>query len=122
MDETLKNRLYKPKSLDGKVYKRMCAQEAKADKGKLRISLVPTQIIKDIAQIRMYGTDKYGSSENWRRVEVERYIDAMLRHLLEFLKDWYSKDEESGIEHYKHAECNMAFISELLEEKKNGTS
>lgn len=88
--------------------------KAKADKGKLRISLCPTQIIKDIAQVRMYGEEKYGDPDNWRRVEVERYIDAMLRHLLEFLKDWYSKDEESGIEHYKHAECNMAFISEMM--------
>ena len=93
-------------------------QDAKADKGKLKISLVPTQIAKDIAEVRMYGKEKYGSSENWRTVEIERYVDAMLRHLLEFVKDWNSVDEESGIEHYKHAECNMSFISELLEERK----
>ena len=93
-------------------------QEAKADKGKLKISLVPMQIVKDIAQVRMYGQEKYGSSENWRSVEIERYVDAMLRHLIEFIKDWESVDKESGIKHYKHAECNMAFISELLEEKK----
>lgn len=90
--------------------------EAKADKGKLRISLVPTQIIKDIAQIRMYGNDKYGDPNNWKQVDVERYIDALLRHTLEFIKDRYSKDSESGLEHYKHMACNMAFICEMLQE------
>lgn len=94
-------------------------QEAKADKGKLRISLVPTQIIKDISQVRMYGNEKYGDSDNWRTVEVNRYIDALLRHTLEFIRDKKSKDEESGIEHYKHMACNMAFICEMMEDRKN---
>lgn len=89
-------------------------QDAKADKGKLRISLVPTQIIKDIAEVRMYGTDKYGSSDNWKQVEFNRYVDALLRHTLEFIKDPKSVDEESGIPHYKHMACNMSFICEML--------
>lgn len=91
--------------------------QAKADKGKLRISLTPTQIIKDIAEVRMYGTDKYGSPENWKQVEMQRYIDALLRHTLEFIKDNDSADKESGIPHYKHMACNMAFICEMLGEK-----
>ena len=98
-------------------YKPDKQQEAKADKGKLRISLTPTQIIKDIAEVRMYGTDKYGSPENWKQVEMQRYIDALLRHTLEFIKDNDSADKESGIPHYKHMACNMAFICEMLGEK-----
>ena len=39
-------------------------QTAKADAGKLQLSLVPTQIIKDVAEVRMYGHKKYGNSEN----------------------------------------------------------
>ena len=35
-------------------------QTAKADEGKLQISLVPTQIIRDIAEVRMYGNQKAG--------------------------------------------------------------
>lgn len=93
--------------------------KAKADKGKLRISLVPTQIIKDIAQVRMYGNDKYGDSDSWKTVEVDRYVDALLRHTLEFIKDKRSKDNESGIEHYKHMACNMAFICEMLAVKES---
>lgn len=91
-------------------------QDVKADRGKLEISLVPTQIIKDIAQVRMYGVEKYKNPDNWKLVEFKRYIDALLRHTLEFLNDYKSKDEESGIEHYKHMACNMAFICEMLKD------
>ena len=51
-------------------------QSAKADRGKLRLSLVPPEIIWDVAVIREYGNLKYHDSENWRGVEVERYRDA----------------------------------------------
>lgn len=89
-------------------------QSAKADAGKLQISLVPTQIVKDIAEVRMYGNRKYGDSENWKTVEVRRYIDALLRHTLEFVRNLDSVDSESGIAHYKHMACNMAFICEMM--------
>lgn len=93
---------------------------AKADAGKLRITLVPRQIIRDIAEVRMYGVKKYpdGGPDNWRRVEAERYRDALMRHLLAYLDDPESVDEESGILHRKHAECNLAFLAEL--ERNNG--
>lgn len=96
----------------------MSDQTAKADAGKLQISMVPTQIVRDIAEVRMYGNKKYGDPNNWRRVELQRYVDAMLRHTLAFWEDPNSVDEESGIPHYKHAECNWAFISELMKEEK----
>lgn len=98
---------------------RKAAQEAKADKGKLQIHMVPMQIVRDVAEVRMYGTAKYGGDENnWRRVELIRYVDAMLRHTLAFLEDFHSVDAESGIPHYKHAECNWAFISQLMHDGK----
>lgn len=89
-------------------------QTAKADAGKLQISLVPTQIIKDIAEVRMYGNDKYGDPDNWKSVDIVRYIDALLRHTLAFVDNMDSVDEESGIPHYKHMACNMAFICEMM--------
>lgn len=87
---------------------------AKADTGKPKISLVPTQIIRDIARVRMYGDQKYHAPFNWTIVEMDRYKDAMMRHLLAFLDDPTSIDEESGIPHYMHAACNMAFICEMM--------
>lgn len=89
-------------------------QAAKSDAGKLEIDLVPMQIVRDIALVRMYGNAKYGDPQNWKRVELRRYINALLRHLLAFLEDNGSTDEESGIEHYKHMACNMAFICEMM--------
>jgi len=90
------------------------SQEAKADAGKLELDLVPVQILRDIARVRMYGNAKYGDPDNWKTVELRRYINALLRHLLAFLEDHSSKDEESGIEHYKHMACNMAFICDMM--------
>lgn len=90
-------------------------QEAKADAGKLRLTLVPTKIIKDIAKIRMYGTDKYHDPENWKRVEIERYKDAAFRHWLAYLEDSKSVDSESGLPHLWHLACNIAFLCEMEE-------
>jgi predicted nucleotidyltransferase len=88
-------------------------QTIKADAGKRRLSLVPSQVIYDIAEIREYGNKKYGDSDSWKRVEIDRYIDAAYRHFLAYINDRKGKDEESGIEHYKHLACNIAFICAL---------
>lgn len=88
-------------------------QTAKADAGKLQITLVPRQIIRDIAEVRMYGNKKYGDPENWRSVSPERYRDALMRHLLAYLDDPDSADDESGLPHLWHAACNIAFLCEM---------
>ena len=90
------------------------SQEAKADAGKPRLSLVPTQIFHDIARVREYGDKKYGSTDNWKTVEAQRYVDAMFRHLLAFVADPDGRDEESGLPHLWHLECNAAFLSEMM--------
>lgn len=92
----------------------MTDQKIKSDAGKLELDLVPMQIVRDICEVRMYGTRKYGDPENWKRVELRRYVNALLRHTLAFAEDIHSVDEESGIPHYKHMACNLAFISEFM--------
>lgn len=89
-------------------------QSAKADEGKLELDLVPTKIIEDIACVRMYGNKKYKDPDNWKTVEVRRYVNALFRHFLAFLRNPRSVDPESGIHHYKHMACNMAFICEMM--------
>lgn len=89
----------------------------KSDLGKPKISLVPTQIIRDIAEVREYGCKKYHDPDNWMVVELDRYIDALLRHTLNFMDDVRGVDSESGIPHYKHMACNMAFLCEMLRTK-----
>lgn len=88
-------------------------QSAKADAGKLPLSLVPREIIRDIAAIRQYGNEKYGDPDNWRTVEPWRYRDALFRHLLAYLDDPKGVDEESGLPHLWHLACNVAFLCEM---------
>lgn len=93
-------------------------QSIKSDYGKAKLTLVPRQIIWDVAAIREYGNNKYpdGGPDNWKRVEPERYRDALMRHLLKYLDDPESRDEESGFPHLWHAACNIAFLCELEKE------
>ena len=92
-------------------------QGAKADAGKLPLTLVPLEIIRNIAEVRRYGKNKYGSSENWKTIEPVRYRDAMFRHMLLYLEDPYGVDEESGLPHLWHLACNVAFLCELEKDK-----
>ena len=45
-------------------------QSVKADAGKPKLTLVPQQIIYDIAAVREYGNRKYpeGGPDNWKTV------------------------------------------------------
>ena len=88
-------------------------QTAKADAGKPKLSLVPMQIMFDVAEIREYGCQKYKDPDNWKKVEPDRYVDALLRHILMFVQDRNSVDAESGLSHLSHAACNMAFLCEM---------
>ena len=88
-------------------------QTAKADAGKLQITLVPRQIIRDIAKVRMYGNMKYKDPDNWKQVSKERYRDAMCRHMLAYLDDPKGVDEESGLTHLAHLATNVAFLCEM---------
>ena len=96
----------------------MWDQIAKNDNGKLRLTLVPRMIIKNIAMVRMYGVEKYkeGGVDNWKRVETERYRDAAFRHFLAYLDDENSVDEESKLPHLWHLACNIAFLCERFGE------
>lgn len=95
-------------------------QSAKADKGKLELSLVNPELVKAVAEVRMYGTKKYGDSENWRKVEPKRYVDALYRHLLAYIEG-NEVDEESGLSHLSHMACNISFLldEEYLKEHES---
>lgn len=85
---------------------------AKADQGKPRPTLVPVSLIKAVTAVREYGTAKYHDPENWRKVEAQRYRDALYRHWIEYL-DGKERDPESGLPHLWHLACNAAFLIEM---------
>ena len=88
------------------------SQSAKADAGKPRPTLVPCSLIHAVTAIREYGTQKYHDPENWRKVDVQRYRDALYRHWLAYL-DGEKCDKESGLPHLWHLACNAAFLIEM---------
>lgn len=104
-----------------KEIKLLNKQEAKADAGKPQLTLVPSQILFDIARVREYGTKKYGDPDNWKKVEIQRYRDAAFRHFMAYLDDPQGNDKESGLSHLAHLACNIAFLCELEKKKENET-
>lgn len=106
--DTLTNRKRKGWS-DEKVLETSC-------KDSIDIKLIPVEIIEAIRSVRLFGVKKYSDPDNWKKVEVERYRDALCRHLLAYFDDPKSVDEESGLPHIWHAACNMAFICRMERE------
>ena len=102
------------------VFEDLKNQSAKADSGKPNLSLVPKQIIYEIEKVRNFGVQKYKEPDNWKKVELERYHQALLRHTLAIWNDVQARDKESGLLHLSHIACNIAFILELMNEEKKG--
>ena len=85
--------------VDGdKMVADLSGDTAKSDAGKPRPTLVPVSLIEAVTAIREYGCRKYHDPENWRRVEPQRYRDALYRHWLAYLKG-EKCDQESGLPH-----------------------
>lgn len=95
-------------------------QDIKSDAGKAQLTLVPRQILFDVAEIREYGMKKYGERESWKDVEIQRYRDAAFRHFLAYLDEPKGVDAESGLPHLSHLACNIAFLCELERKADNG--
>ena len=85
----------------------------KYDTGKPRLDLVPPGIIEAVGIVRTYGVEKYKDPNNWKQVEPERYVAALMRHLCQFLRDPNGQDPESGIPLLYLMACNVAFLVEM---------
>lgn len=100
-------------------------QQAKADAGKPRLTLVPHRIIWDIAAVRQYGVEvKYPKTgvDGWRTISVERIKDAVFRHFMRYLATPHGVDEESGLPHLWHCATNIAFLCELEDDADDGNN
>lgn len=99
--------------VSAKEASKIIQDKVKDTEGKAKLHLVPQQILYDIAEVREYGNKKYptGGEDNWKLGDPKDYLDAAYRHLTKMVRDGIdSKDEESGIEHYKHLATNVSFI------------
>ena len=93
-------------------------QTAKADGGKPILSYVPKEIIYEIEKVRKFGVKKYKDPDNWKKVEIERYHQALLRHTLAVWNDITARDKESGLLHLSHIATNVAFMLEMMKDKE----
>ena len=95
-------------------------QEVKADYGKLQMMLMLPAINRSVVRVREYGILKYKDKDNWKKINRSRWENALIRHLMEYIKDPYSKDEESGLRHIDHIACTLAYILENMEGEGDG--
>ncbi len=78
-------------------------------KGKLRTDLIPPEAEIALAEVLTFGASKY-QDRNWEKgIPFMSLYGATKRHLLAWVQgDTF--DKESGMNHLKHALCDLAFL------------
>lgn len=89
----------------------------KHDFGKPRMDLIPPSSMTSLAKVLTYGANKY-KENSWKCVDRERYVGAILRHLVLYMDDPYGTDYESGLYHIEHVLCNAAFLNDMTVNKE----
>jgi hypothetical protein len=94
-------------------------QTLKKDNGKLRMDLVPIEVMEEMAKVLTFGLEKGYGENSWKEVESKRYEAALLRHYLAHKKGEIV-DPESNLLHLSHMLCNVAFLMyrEINKERK----
>ena len=81
----------------------------KFDSKKIRMELMPPDALLLTAQVFTHGAEKY-EDRNWERGIVwERYIGALLRHMMLFMAG-EDTDPDSGFPILAHVACNALFL------------
>lgn len=80
------------------------------------LGLVPMSALVVESEVLRYGAyvKSYGPY-NWRdeNIDVQRYIDATLRHVHAWA-DGQNDDEESGLSHLAHARATLGILIDAL--------
>lgn len=83
----------------------------KFDGGKLRLDLIPPNVIHGLGESLTYGANKYGD-HNWERgIKYSRVFAALMRHLWAWWKG-SDFDDESHLRHLHHALACLTFLVE----------
>lgn len=84
-------------------------QGIKHDTQKVRLELLPTCALEEIAKVLDFGAKKY-ETWNWTKgFKWSRLIGASMRHLFAFARG-EDKDPESGLSHLAHLGCCVLFL------------
>lgn len=81
------------------------------NQGKPRLSFLATRALRTLAQVYMYGAEKY-NPDNWRKGRPSTdLIDSAMRHMFAYLEG-EDVDPESGLSHAAHAAWNLLTLVE----------
>lgn len=75
--------------------------------------------LRGVVGILMFGAKKY-AAHSWREVSdnERRYLDGLMRHYAAIMEHGLqAKDEESGLLHIDHLNCNGLFLAEIARTK-----
>ena len=91
-------------------------EAAHHDEGKCRVDLVPTSLIRSVADILAFGAQKY-SEYNWQKgMPWRKLYGSIQRHMMSWM-DKEDIDPESGLPHLAHAACDIAFLIEYAQKQ-----
>lgn len=71
--------------------------------------------LRGVVKVLMFGAKKY-AAHSWRKVDdnERRYLDGLMRHYAAIMEHGLKAvDEESGLLHIDHLNCNSLFLGEL---------
>ena len=87
---------------------------------KLRYSLIPPEVLQELAKILTHGAAKYAPN-NWKKCEdTSFYWDSLFRHLQSH-RLGEVVDKDSGEKHLSHALCSLMFLVWFNEKDNNGS-
>lgn len=96
-------------TIDGVGYK-----QSMDDFTKPPMSLVPPELVMEVARVLGYGARKYARGQWMRGMIFSSPVDALERHLAAW-KRGEDVDPESGLPHLGHAACCLAFLLHFTE-------
>lgn len=90
----------------------------KDDAEKIRMELLPPELLEGTAQVLTFGAKKY-EDRNWERgMAWSRPFGALMRHMWAWWRGEHA-DPETGYSHLWHASCCLAFLM-AYEQRKIG--
>lgn len=84
--------------------------------GKPKWSLVPQSALIPMVEVLEFGAKKY-SPYNWQKgLPITEICESLKRHLDAFMEG-EDNDQDSGLSHIGHIQCNALFLSWMFKNK-----
>jgi hypothetical protein len=105
---------------EGDINSQKRGSGARANRGKVSLSLVPLHLFAGAARVFMGGKLKYAPFNWCKGIAWSTCFDCLLRHLFKWFYCHEELDEESGEHHLDHAIANLLMLRHYHITYKNG--